>query len=68
MCVRLGGTLSFNPRSREGATTTRDPYIDDSGVSIRAPVKERPVKGAKLTRQIGFNPRSREGATQMDTI
>ena len=59
------GTLSFNPRPREGATIPSRAVPDAKAVSIRAPVRGRRVgpDTAAIADQSVFNPRPREGAT-----
>ena len=54
--------LSFNPRTREGANFTCFITLNDTSVSIHAPVKVR-TNLLKLQQDASsFNPRTREGA------
>ena len=54
---------SFNPRSREGATSVSKVFAELKRVSIHAPVRERRTGRNTITYYASFNPRSREGAT-----
>ena len=54
----------FNPRAREGATRRFSTYVNETRVSIHAPVRARQFNAFKLNRIFyRFNPRAREGAT-----
>ena len=61
--------MSFNPRSREGATRPLNTRCVLGYVSIHAPVKERLRQKSQNTCIVcGFNPRSREGATLLSSL
>ena len=62
LCVTIT-PISFNSRSREGATFGVKPRTVDSYVSIHAPVRERPEVCNERYSGLCFNSRSREGAT-----
>ena len=55
--------LSFNPRTREGATENRINHFEIESVSIHAPVKVRLDLRRLWKNWLSFNPRTREGAT-----
>ena len=58
--------LSFNPRTREGATFRAFLLRYITTVSIHAPVRVRRHSKNGVGIHAGFNPRTREGATQDD--
>ena len=60
--------MSFDPRSREGATEDADAGAGTEGVSIRAPVRERPTVATGNANENRFDPRSREGATPRSNV
>ena len=59
-CVQI---ISFNPRTREGATVSLNLCPIDEEVSIHAPVRVRQPAPHHARFATGFNPRTREGAT-----
>ena len=58
-----GVPVSFNSRSREGATGEHFKKVVDLKVSIHAPVRERLIGSGIYMHNCSFNSRSREGAT-----
>ena len=57
----------FNPRSLAGATDEHLHWSSITGISIHAPLRERPGKEIKNDYQCYFNPRSLTGATFFNT-
>ena len=63
-CNHVTQCQNFNPRSLAGATCSMRSLRSSSRISIHAPSRERPPRGAGCQKYtIYFNPRSLAGAT-----